>query len=166
MADGKSWFERLWPTERRQGKRQTALPLAAFYWDGGIPAPRQVRDISSEGMYLLTEQRWYPNTLITMTLTRSDKIDGDPDRSIRLTARVVWSGTDGVGMEFVLPRTRRSQDEDNPFLGEANRKTLIEFLARLQADTGRPTLKFVFLLPLSRMQREMGHGLRRHLPPS
>lgn len=143
MASIKGWFERFWPEERRQDKRQTALPLAAYYWDGGVPAPRQVRDISLEGMYLLTEQRWYPNTMVTMTLMRSDKSEGDPERSIKLTARVVRAGTDGVGMAFVLPRIRRSQGSEDSFLGETDRKTLHQFLARLQADTGRTLIKFV-----------------------
>jgi hypothetical protein len=143
MASIKSWFERLWSEERRQGKRQKSLPLAAYYWDGGVPAPRQVRDISLEGMYLLTEQRWYPNTLVNMTLTRSDKSEGDPDRSVRVTARVVRAGTDGVGMAFILPRTRRPQGTEDSFLRETDRKTLHQFLARLQADTGRTLIKFV-----------------------
>ena len=86
MAPGNSWFERLWSEERRRGERK-ALPLAAYYWDGAAPSPRQVRDISPEGMYLLTEQRWYPNTLVTMTLVRIDRPETDPERALRLTAR-------------------------------------------------------------------------------
>ncbi len=140
MAPGKSWFERLWSDERRRGERK-ALPLAAYYWDGAAPSPRQVRDISPEGMYLLTEQRWYLNTLVTMTLVRSDKPDTDPERALRLTARVVRAGTDGVGMAFVLPTANRSRDERERFATDASRKDLIEFLTRLQADTGRTILE-------------------------
>jgi hypothetical protein len=106
-------------------------------------------------MYLLTEQRWYPNTLITMTLVRSDKPDADPERSLQLTARVVRAGTDGVGMAFVLPRSNRAGEEQNSFGAQANRKDLIEFLARLQNDTGRTIIRFVSLASLFQMWIEI-----------
>jgi hypothetical protein len=154
MASGKSWFERLWSEERRRADRKTSLPLAAYYWDGAVPAPRQVRDISPEGMYLLTEQRWYPNTLVTMTLVRSDKPESDPERALRLTARVVRAGTDGVGLAFVLPTSNRAGDEQGSFTTGANRKDLIEFLARLQSDTGRTIIKFASLSSLDKIQVE------------
>jgi hypothetical protein len=141
MAPGKSWFERLWSEERRRADRKTSLPLCAYYWDGSVPAPRQVRDISPEGMYLLTEQRWYPNTLVSMTLVRSDKKEGDPQRSIMITTRVVRSDTDGVGLAFVLPTSKRVGDLENSFMMGADRKALIGFLKSLQGDTGRKILK-------------------------
>jgi hypothetical protein len=149
MAQGKSWFERLWSEERRRAERK-ALPLAAYYWDGSAPSPRQVRDISPEGMYLLTEQRWYPNTLVTMTLVRNDKPETDPERALRLTARVVRAGTDGVGMAFILPAADRGKDERERFATDASRKDLVEFLAQLQADTGRTILKRASLASRSR----------------
>jgi len=143
MPTGKSWFQRLWSEDRRRANRQTELPLSAYYWDGSVPVPRQVRDISREGMYLLTEQRWYPNTLVTMTLVRSDKPEGDPERSIAMTTRVVRSGTDGVGLAFVMSPTARTGNAEESFSLGADRKTLTGFLARLQADTGRVILKLV-----------------------
>jgi hypothetical protein len=161
VAAAKSWIERLWSEERRRANRKESLPLAAYYWDGSVPAPRQVRDISPEGMYLLTEQRWYLNTLINMTLVRSDKPEDDPERSVRLTARVVRSGTDGVGMAFLLPRKARSgAGAFNEY--DADRKSLIGFLARLQADTGR-TVLMVFSMVLAVVawsQSAQGAGLR------
>ena len=139
----KSWFERLWSEERRQAERRASLPLQAYYWDGATPTPRQVRDISPEGMYLVTDQRWYPNTLISMTLARTDKTEADPGRAIMLMARVVRSGTDGVGMAFVLPRSKRSSKAENPLSHEADRKELIEFLPKLESDIGHSARKKV-----------------------
>lgn len=147
MPPVKSWFERLWSEERRRAERHTSLPLAAYYWDGAAPAPRQVRDISPEGMFLLTEQRWYPNTVITMTLTRSDKPVSDPEGSIKIATRVVRSGTDGVGLAFVLPPAS-TRGVDGVFAYVAGRKELTQFLARLQADTGR-VLKYASLIAAS-----------------
>jgi hypothetical protein len=130
----KSFFGRFWSRDRRRGNRQSSLPLVAYYyWDGGTTEPRQVRDISPAGLYLLTEQRWYPNTVIAMTLTRTDKGQGDADRSIRVVARVVREGIDGVGMSFVLPASKRSGEISQ----EADAEGMRQFLACLQADTGR-----------------------------
>jgi hypothetical protein len=148
MTPLKSWFERLLSDERRQDKRQTALPLVAYYWDGNAPAPRRVRDISSTGMYLLTEQRWYPNTLVKVTLTRSDKPDTDPDRSIQVTGRVIRSEADGVGLAFLLSSSGKSRDLLGSEPLDADKKTVVKFLARLQADTKHGVVKFVSLIPM------------------
>lgn len=148
MPPMKTWFERLWSEERRDAERQTSLPLAAYYWDGATPTPRQVRDISPTGMFLLTEQRWYPNTMIAMTLTRSDLPETDPERSIKIAARVVRAGTDGVGLSFVVPPSR-TRGSEGPFAYVADRKGLTQFLARLQADAGRNVVKSETLMAAS-----------------
>jgi hypothetical protein len=148
MPPMKNWFERLWSEERRDAERHTSLPLAAYYWDGAAPTPRQVRDISPTGMFLLTEQRWYPNTMITMTLIRNDMPETDPDRSIKIAARVVRSGTDGVGLSFVVPPAR-SRSSDGPFAYVADRKGVTQFLARLHADMGGNPLKSATLMAAS-----------------
>jgi hypothetical protein len=146
MTAGKRFIDWLWPNERRQGKRQPALPLAAYYWDGGNPEPRQVRDISPKGMYLLTERRWYTNTILQMSLTRTDKAEGEPHRSLRVTARVVRSGKDGVGFAFLIAREKRS-GEARLFSDDADLRSLAEFLASLPGhtkSTGRRSRKMWF----------------------
>ena len=69
----KRWLEQLIAKdkERRRAERQPAPPLVVYYWDGAAPAAHAVRDVSLTGMYLATEQRWYPNTLIRMTVVRT-----------------------------------------------------------------------------------------------
>ena len=131
-----SRFARLWSKDRRRAKRHVALPLVAHYWDGAGSEPQQVRDIGVDGMYLVTEDRWYSNTLIKMTLTRSDKAKGEPDRSIAVTARVLRAGTDGVAFAFVLPSSIQALDAESDFHGEADLRNLKAFLARLQTDSG------------------------------
>lgn len=134
-----SWFARLWSKDRRRAKRHAALPLVAHYWDGGSSEPHQVQDIGVDGMYLATEDRWYPNTLIKMTLTRSDKAEGEPDRSVAVTARVLRAGTDGVAFAFVLPSSMQALDSESDFHGEADLSNLKAFLAGLQTGSG-PTV--------------------------
>jgi endo-alpha-1,4-polygalactosaminidase (GH114 family) len=132
----RSRFARLWSKDRRRAKRHAALPLVAYYWGAVSSEPHQVRDIGVDGMYLATEDRWYPNTLIKMTLTRSDKAKVEPDRSIAVTARVLRAGTDGVGFAFILPSSMQAVDADSDFHQQADLKTVKAFLARLQADSG------------------------------
>jgi hypothetical protein len=129
-----NWFARLWSKDRRRAKRRDALPLVAHYWDGASPEPRQVRDISVDGMYLVTEDRWYANTLIKMTLTRSDKAEGEPDRSIGVTTRVLRAETDGVAFAFILPSSMQAVDPESDFHTQADRRTLEKFLSRLQTE--------------------------------
>jgi hypothetical protein len=149
MKSGKkSWFESLFSNDRREGDRSPGPPLMAYYWDGATPVPHRVRDINSSGMYLLTERRWYPNTLITMTLQRSDKSEGDPERSIVITTRVIRADSDGVGLAFILPRSRNSADPPTTLATPADRKMLKEFLAHLPGENGHATLEFVLLAPL------------------
>lgn len=162
MATGRTWWERLWSQERRGAKRQMALPLSAFYWDGGNPAPRQVRDISPEGMYLYTDQRWYLNTLLTMTLTRNDKRHSDPDRSIRVTARVVRSGNDGVGLAFVL--TEGKPREVGTFDPQTDRVALMQFLTKLKAGVGRDLSRLISLDSAEDRGRSRDRGLAVALP--
>src|SRR5260370_43371 len=92
-----SWFEWLGSRERRTAERQTPLHLVAHYLDGAAPLGHDIRDISSTGLYLLTEQRWYPGTLVSLSLQRAGAPDTDPDRSIMVNAKVVRSDADGVG---------------------------------------------------------------------
>jgi len=135
MSFGTSILKWLWPSERRQAKRRTALPLIAYFWDGAEPKAWQVRNVSPGGMYLLTEHRWYRNTLVTMTLTRADRDESDPRRSIRVVTRVVRSAADGVGLAFVWP----DKTEEANF-GVSDRKSVKEFLAGLGCNpAGRHT---------------------------
>ena len=49
--------------------------LAAYYWTGAAPAAHNIKDISSSGLYVVTEERWYPGTLVMMTLQKTS--DGE-----------------------------------------------------------------------------------------
>jgi hypothetical protein len=87
--------------ERRKAERRSVPGLVAYHWDGGPPAPRFIREISLTGMYLLTDQRWYPGTVITMRLQQVDGHGADSDGGITVQAKSVRWGEDGVGMAFL-----------------------------------------------------------------
>jgi PilZ domain-containing protein len=99
----KSWLKRLVsgePSDPRKAPR-TALPwLVAYFFTGGRPVPHDIRDVSVTGVYVFTEDRWYPGTVVRMTLT--DKRNPAAERSFTINAEVIRSSDDGVGFQFVL----------------------------------------------------------------
>jgi hypothetical protein len=122
----KSWLERWWSPDPRKAPREQSPRLAAYYWTGGAPKSHNIRDISSTGLYLLTEERWYPGTLVLMTLQRTEDGEELAERSISVQSRAVRWGTDGVGLQFILPKTQ------DPRQDGVDKKTLEKFLQGLK----------------------------------
>src|SRR5664279_3150482 len=123
----KSVFKEFFTTDRRRADRQRIPQLVAFYWDGDSPLAHGVRDISPSGLYLLTEGRWYPGTMVMLTLQKNGEIVAGSQQSIAVEAKVIRSGDDGVGLAFVLPDRRRSE-RDGLMGNLVDKKTLTSFL--------------------------------------
>ncbi len=105
----KNWFEELMLRNQRRPQRYVAPRLVAYFWDGGTPTAQCIRDISTTGMYLLTSQRWYPGTMLMITLQRTEKDEAGVRQSITVQARVMRSADDGVGLRFVVPKTEEGR---------------------------------------------------------
>ncbi len=95
------------------------IPLVAFFWNGSVPECYEVKRVTPEGAYVVTNDKWYPGTIVTMTFQydpyylRVAPINGNGEASIRLRAKIVHSGEDGVGVRFVfLNRDERRRFED------------------------------------------------------
>jgi hypothetical protein len=88
--------------------------LVAHFFTGGAPQPHEIRDMSLTGLYVVTTERWYPGTLIRMTLTRQDTGQSISDRSITVQAKSVRWGNDGVGLEFVFAPPKSKRDARSP----------------------------------------------------
>jgi hypothetical protein len=137
------WLNKLFSSrERRRAERQSTPELAAHYWNGGSPAEHGVRDISATGLFLLTHERWYPGTLVVMTLQKRDQPESDADRAISVQSKAVRWGDDGVGLEFV------ALDKQDPRRGlsmlaeGADRQSLNKFLEGFRIDNGCVTIKY------------------------
>jgi hypothetical protein len=126
-----TWLKNWLSSDRRRSHRQPLPGLVAYYWTGSAPRAYQIADISSTGFYLLTEERWYPGTIVLMTLQRTDSDGQNLDDSIAVQSLVVRWGSDGLGLAFVLTR---SLDGDADLLRQhgADKKTLERFLSRLK----------------------------------
>ena len=106
----KNWLNR-WlnpePPDPRTSPRLPLTWLAAWFFTGGTPKAHGVRDISSTGIYVFTEERWYLGTVIRMTL--ADLKNSAPERSMTVNAKVVRWGNDGVGLKFILVDRKRAR---------------------------------------------------------
>jgi len=136
-APPKSWLERwLFPgqAEPRIAERLPAAGLTVHFWTGGLPQAFPVRDISATGLFVETTERWYPGTLIRMTLSKPDPGHEPAQCSIVLHCRAVWCGDDGVGVEFVFEGPKRGSKPIHPSLGPVDAKHLEAFLKRYHRD--------------------------------
>jgi hypothetical protein len=77
--------------------------LAASYGLDSASNPAEVKDISSTGIYLITEKRLRTGEMITLTLQESGEAENRSENQISIHARVARHGQDGVGLSFVLP---------------------------------------------------------------
>jgi len=134
----KSWLERWWSPDPRKAPEMRKAPrggvpgLAAYYWTGAAPKAHSVKDISSTGLYVVTEERWYPGTLILMTLQETDDGLESAGLSIAVHSRAVRWGNDGVGLQFIPHSTSNGAKGLNSLVTGADQKELDEFLARLR----------------------------------
>jgi hypothetical protein len=134
----RKWLQRWWSPDPRKApkapraERVPAPGLAAYYWNGSSPAARGIRDISSSGLYVVTEERWYPGTLVLITLQRSDLGDQVAERTISVQSRAVRWGPDGVGLQFVLHDEQDRSGGKAPVVDSASRKEFERFLEQLK----------------------------------
>ncbi|MGB8028904.1 MAG: hypothetical protein WCF30_04485 [Terracidiphilus sp.] len=134
MRQLRTWFERWWSPDPRRAPRAKEPGLAAYYWNGAAPVAHGVRDVSSSGLYVVTEERWYPGTLVLMTLQRTNLGDEYAERSIAVQSRAVRWGPDGVGMQFILSNEKKLRQERTPILDAASREEFDLFLEQLKTS--------------------------------
>ena len=91
-------------SDRRRAHRRYVPGMVAHYYTGGAPTPHEVADISMTGFYLLTDDRWMPDTMIQMTLQKPCA-KGEPEAVHHGLSKIVRRGSDGVAAQFVMPET-------------------------------------------------------------
>jgi hypothetical protein len=119
-----------WPKlNRRYAKRHVIPGLVAYYWTGG--SAHRVADMSATGLYLLTNERWAPGTLIQMTLHK----EGDPaENSISVMSQLVRWGENGAGFSFIHADNKDVIGSDVLPGDAADRKAVESFLERMEAS--------------------------------
>lgn len=90
--------------------------VLALYTNGGPVESHAVKDVTKKGALVETSDRWYPGTIVDMTLRYDDqfakasKMNDAADDSVNVRAKVVSSADKGVHVEFVFlkrPEKRR-----------------------------------------------------------
>src|SRR5580692_4359676 len=99
----KEVFEKLSPANSKRADRKPAHGFVAHHWSGSSAQQDDIKDISSTGLYLLTEERWLPGTVVSLTLQMKSPLEEISERRITVQAKAVRWGNDGVGLSFVLP---------------------------------------------------------------
>jgi hypothetical protein len=130
----KNWLERWWSPDPRKAPREDYPGPAAYYWNGAAPVTHGIRDISSSGMYVVTEERWYPGTLVLTTLRRTNVGEEVAERSISVLSRAVRWGHDGVGLQFILANAKDSSKGNAPQMERTEKREFERFLQQLKRD--------------------------------
>jgi hypothetical protein len=136
----KNWLDRWWSPDPRKApelrkfSRDSSPGLAAYYWTGAAPAAHNVKDICASGLYIVTEERWYPGTLILMTLQESSDGEASVEKSISVHCRAVRWGNDGVGLQFVPIDDSAARKGLNELVNGANKKDVDLFLEQLRRN--------------------------------
>jgi hypothetical protein len=126
----RNWFTNLLlgsPVDPRNASREMLPGLIAYYFTGGNPVAQEVRDISATGIYIITNERWYPGTLVRVTLT--DRDHPTADRTLTVNAKAIRWGRDGVGLELVLEKA----DQQETVINQTLEPTLGVNPARVEA---------------------------------
>jgi hypothetical protein len=128
------WFFPTPSSDRRKAVRTSVDNLTASFWTGGVPTGDTVRDISSTGLFVITAERWYPGTVVRMTLTITKAFGEAFETSICVSAEVIRWGNDGVGLRFAVDSHRKKDRGQNQPAEGADRGQLDQFLTRLLHD--------------------------------
>jgi hypothetical protein len=82
------------------------MPIVAYYWNGGAPQGHPVTNLTESGAHLATADRWYPGTVVRLSLRREAQ-------TISVRGRVTENNGDGVELRFVwLSRQERRAFRD------------------------------------------------------
>lgn len=121
----------LYPNQRK-ASRHLEPPLVAYLGTGRTSQEFTVDDVSVDGFYMLTAERWLPGTVMPVTLQRIGAQGTDPTGSIVVEAKVVRSGPDGVGFAFVVPERASPESDDTNLEGWGDKDVLERFLQSLK----------------------------------
>jgi len=128
------WLKNLFAPDRRRADRIPTRNLSAYFWNGDRPRPHEVGNISSTGMYLKTDERFYPGTVVKITLQDNDPEFDRAGQSIAVESIAVRVDEDGTGLKFILPDSKDCEIPPNTLFDGADTKTLHRFLKRFEDD--------------------------------
>ncbi|MGA8089813.1 MAG: PilZ domain-containing protein [Terracidiphilus sp.] len=149
-------LEKLSRADSKRAERRPAHGFVAHHWSGTAARRDDIKDISSTGLYLLTDERWLPGTVVSLTLQMKSPLEEISERRITVQAKVVRWGDDGVGFSFILPddsearpwkfllESAAEQSEPNGVLDLARLANAIALLSRLWPQGAKHVAQLVY----------------------
>jgi hypothetical protein len=99
----KNWIKRLGYPEKPRAERRIPSGFAARQRNSPASKPFIIRNISTSGLFVLTDERWPIGRLVPLIV----QVEGAPEYisepQFAVQARVIRHGEDGMGLTFVLP---------------------------------------------------------------
>jgi Flp pilus assembly protein TadG len=133
-------------SDRRRAERYDQPCTVAYYWDGSVPVPHELRDISLTGAYLRTPERWYLGTIVKLTL-KTDQ-PGAKTESVEVRCRVVRHAADGVGLQFISQQvSERTRLQRFLMSAIANLRRNSETDSE-DSTKGQALIEFAFMMPV------------------
>jgi len=104
VSEWKRMLQRLGAKEIPRTERLTPSGFVARPENSPASKLARIGNISSTGVYLVTDERWPLGELITLILQGEASPEDSPELQIAVQARVIRHGEDGMGLSFVLPK--------------------------------------------------------------
>jgi hypothetical protein len=99
----KTWVKKLGYAEKARAERRIPSGFTARRRNDSRSKPAIIRDISSSGLQIQTEERWPIGELIPLIVEVERLSEDHAEPQITVEARVARHANDGVGLRFVLP---------------------------------------------------------------
>jgi hypothetical protein len=103
LSDFKRTLQKLVEPMHLRAERLIPTTLAASFGIDPDLSPAGIKDISTTGIYLVTEKRLPVGELVTLNLQEKDRPESNPEHRVSVQARVAALGEDGIGLFFVPP---------------------------------------------------------------
>ncbi|MDE3202389.1 MAG: PilZ domain-containing protein [Acidobacteriota bacterium] len=87
--------------DRRKDERRPSPKLTAHRWSGDQMYTYAVEDVSSTGIYVVTDERPFRGTIFMVTLKKKSHSSRENEDSISVQGKVVRWGENGLGLEFI-----------------------------------------------------------------
>lgn len=118
-------------TNRRTALRKSVPGLVAFPWGRRNSPAYPVGNLSSMGLYLMTEERWPRGAVVSLALQRTGEREQRQAHRVLVEAGTIRLGPHGLGLMFVLPAPEdiRLWEElpDNPWFSAGPETVIREF---------------------------------------
>lgn len=145
--------------ERREDGRISTRDLDVFYSSGSKQKRAKVKDLSITGVYMHTDEDWPPGKCVLLTLERSGFLAHRSGSALRLRAKSVRAGHDGVALTFVpdsldadtwrglmtkaADLNGRIPSAQNDVIGQFRTARALAFLIRICPSEEDRTVKFI-----------------------